>query len=405
MRKTLYGMLMLVLLLPILAACGGGTAGTGATATAGGDTTNPTAPVTEVPSTNASASAAASTAAIGTTETTTGNQTQTAETTETAGAAGGTGTASDIRVALVTDVGKINDGTFNQFAYEGLQRAQEELGVQVDYIETQQPTDYDRHLEQFASQDYDLVIGVGFLMGDAVKAVASRHPDVNFAIVDFAYGDSPPANVKGLVFEEDQAGYLAGTMAALLSQSNTIGVVGGIEQVPAVQKFVKGYEAGAKAQKSDITVRSVYLPSFTDPAAGAEAARSQISDGADVIFGAGGQTGSGAIQGAASQGVFVIGVDQDEYNTTFKQGSVEGADKLVTSAIKRVDNAVFDTIRATAEGTFTNELYVGTVENGGIDYAEAHDASAAVTAEIKAKVDEVKKGLGDGTITTGVEVQ
>lgn len=404
MRKTLYGMLMLVLLLPILAACGGGgTTGPGATATTGGDTTNPTAPVTEVPAAGASASAAASSAA--TSETTTGNETQTAETTETAGAAGGTTGASDIRVALVTDVGKINDGTFNQFAYEGLQRAQEELGVQVDYIETQQPTDYDRNLEQFASQDYDLVIGVGFLMGDAVKAVASRHPDVNFAIVDFAYGDNPPANVKGLVFEEDQAGYLAGTMAALLSQSNTIGVVGGIEQVPAVQKFVKGYEAGAKAQKSDITVRSVYLPSFTDPAAGAEAARSQISDGADVIFGAGGQTGSGAIQGAASQGVFVIGVDQDEYNTTFKQGSVEGADKLVTSAIKRVDNAVFDTIRAEAEGNFSNELYVGTVENGGIDYAEAHDASAAVTAEIKAKVDEVKKGLSDGTIQTNVEIQ
>jgi basic membrane protein A len=248
------------------------------------------------------------------------------------------------------------------------------------------------------------VIGVGFLMGEAVQLVASRHPDVNFAIVDFAY-ETPPANVKGLVFEEDQAGYLAGTMAALLTKSNTIGVVGGIEQVPAVQKFVKGYEAGAKAQKSDITVRSVYLPSFTDPAAGAEAARSQISDGADVIFGAGGQTGSGAIQGAASQGALVIGVDQDEYNTTFKGGSVEGADKLVTSAIKRVDNAVFDTIKSAVDGNFSNELYVGNVANGGIDYAEAHDASATVTAEIKAQVDKIKEGLGDGSIKTNVQVQ
>ena len=395
MRKTLYGMLMLVLLLPILAACGGGTAGTGATATAGSDTTSPPPLVTEAP-------ASAAPSEIASPEASAAGVTATAETTETSAAGGANG--SDIKVALVTDVGKVNDGTFNQFAYEGLQRAQEELGIQVDYIETQQPTDYERNLEQFASQDYNLVIGVGFLMGEAVQLVASRHPDVNFAIVDFAY-ETPPANVKGLVFEEDQAGYLAGTMAALLTKSNTIGVVGGIEQVPAVQKFVKGYEAGAKAQKSDITVRSVYLPSFTDPAAGAEAARSQISDGADVIFGAGGQTGSGAIQGAAAQGALVIGVDQDEYNTTFKGGSVEGADKLVTSAIKRVDNAVFDTIKSAVDGAFSNELYVGNVANGGIDYAEAHDASATVTAEIKAQVDKIKQGLGDGSIKTNVQVQ
>jgi basic membrane protein A and related proteins len=305
----------------------------------------------------------------------------------------------------VTDVGKVNDGTFNQFAYQGLQRAEQELGIQIDYIETQQQGDYEKNLEQFSNGDYALVIGVGFLMGDAMKAIAARHTDVNYAIVDFAYGDAAPANVKGLVFNEDESGYIAGTMAALLSASNTIGVVGGIEAVPAVQKFVKGYEAGAKAQKTDINVRSVYIPSFTDPAAGGEAARSMIAEGADVIFGAGGQTGSGAIQEAAKQGVFVIGVDQDEYNTTFRGGSTEGADKLVSSAIKRVDNAVFDTIKSVVDGNFSNELYVGSVANGGIDYAEAHDAAAAVTADIKAKVDEVKAGLGDGSIKTNVTVQ
>jgi basic membrane protein A len=324
-------------------------------------------------------------------------------TTEATGSA--TGAGSDVRVALVTDVGKVNDGTFNQFAFQGLQRAQQELGVQVDYIETQQQGDYEKNLEQFATGDYDLIVGVGFLMGDAIKAAAARHPNVNFAIVDFAYGDSPPANVKGLVFQEDQAGYLAGTMAALLSQSNTIGVVGGIEAVPAVKKFVLGYEAGAKAQKADINVLQVYIPSFTDPGAGGEAARSMIAEGADVIFGAGGQTGSGAIQEAAKQGAYVIGVDQDEYGTTFRGGSTEGANKIVTSAVKRVDNAVFDTIKSVVDGNFSNELYVGSVENGGIDYAEAHDASDAVTTEIKAKVDEVKAGLGNGSITTYVQVQ
>ncbi|MDP9310361.1 MAG: BMP family ABC transporter substrate-binding protein [Chloroflexota bacterium] len=402
MRKTLINLLLTVLLLPILAACGAAGDGTSTGGTASGAAAGSAAASgAPTPIETEAASVAAGVAA--TTAATTAAETTTAETTETSAAGGADG--SNIRVALVTDVGKVNDGTFNQFAFQGLQRAEQELGAQIDYIETQQQGDYEKNLEQFASGDYDLVIGVGFLMGDAIKAAASRHPDVNFAIVDFAYGDNPPANVKGLVFQEDQAGYLAGTMAALVSQSNTIGVVGGIEEVPAVKKFVQGYEAGAKAQKPDISVRQVYIPSFTDPAAGGEAARSMIAEGADVIFGAGGQTGSGAIQEAAKQGAFVIGVDQDEYTTTFRGGSTEGADKIVTSAIKRVDNAVFDTIQSVVEGNFSNELYVGTVENGGIDYAEAHDASAVVTADIKAKVDEVKEGLSNGSIQTGVQVQ
>jgi basic membrane protein A len=399
-RKFLTGLLLMVLLLPILAACGAadpGTSNSGASASAA---TGGSAAASGIPTpieTEAASMAA-------TTEASAASTAASAEaTTEATGSA--TGAGSDVRVALVTDVGKVNDGTFNQFAFQGLQRAQQELGVQVDYIETQQQGDYEKNLEQFATGDYDLIVGVGFLMGDAIKAAAARHPNVNFAIVDFAYGDSPPANVKGLVFQEDQAGYLAGTMAALLSQSNTIGVVGGIEAVPAVKKFVLGYEAGAKAQKADINVLQVYIPSFTDPGAGGEAARSMIAEGADVIFGAGGQTGSGAIQEAAKQGAYVIGVDQDEYGTTFRGGSTEGANKIVTSAVKRVDNAVFDTIKSVVDGNFSNELYVGSVENGGIDYAEAHDASDAVTTEIKAKVDEVKAGLGNGSITTNVQVQ
>lgn len=405
MRKSLYSILMLVLLLPILAACGGGDT-TGTTTTSSPAASASPAGTDASPSPIVTESAPAETATMMAETATTAAETTTAAAEATSPATEGTatGNAGDIRVALVTDVGKINDGTFNQFAFEGLQRAETELGVQIDYIETQQPTDYEKNLDQFASQDYDLVIGVGFLMGDAIKAIATRYPDVNFAIVDAAPPDAP-TNVKPLLFKEDQAGYIVGTMAALLSQTNTIGVVGGVEQVPAVQRFVKGYEAGAKAQKADINVRQVYLPSFTDPAAGGEAARSQIAEGADVIFGAGGQTGSGAIQAAAQGGAYVIGVDQDEYNTTFRQGSGEGADRLVTSAIKRVDNAVFDTIKSIVDGNFSSEQYVGDAANGGVDYAEGHDAASAITPEIKAKVDEVKQGLADGTIQTNVEVQ
>jgi basic membrane protein A and related proteins len=143
----------------------------------------------------------------------------------------------------------------------------------------------------------------------------------------------------------------------------------------------------------------VYVPSFTDPAQGAEAAKNQISEGADVIFGAGGQTGSGAIQAAAEADVFVIGVDQDEYNTTFKGGP---APKLASSALKRVDNAVFAVIQAASEGKFEGGVYVGTAANGGVDYAEFHDAE--VSAEIKAKLDEIKAALADGSLKTGVKL-
>lgn len=195
MRKTLYSTLMLVLLLPILAACGTTDTGTNTTESAPAASTVTEASTNPTPAETEDASAEPSVAA---------SEEATATASEEA-TAGANADGSDFKIALVTDVGKINDGTFNQFAYEGLQRAQEELGVQIDYIETQQPTDYERNLEQFASGDYDLVIGVGFLMGEALQAVASRHPDVNFAIVDFAY-ETPPDNVKGLVFEEDQAG-------------------------------------------------------------------------------------------------------------------------------------------------------------------------------------------------------
>ena len=302
-----------------------------------------------------------------------------------------------IRVGLVTDVGKITDGTFNQYAYEGLKRAEKELGVEIDFVETTNSSDYEKNIDQFATEEYDLIIGVGFLMGDAVAAAAAKYPDIKFAIVDFAYDPALP-NVQGLVFNEDEAGFLAGALAAQLSTSGKIGAVGGVE-IPPVQKYLLGYEAGAKYINPDIEVAKVYIPSFTDPAQGAEAATNQIAEGADVIFGAGGQTGSGAIQAASDAKVFVIGVDQDEYNTTFKGGP---APYLASSALKRVDNAVFAAVESVVKGTFKGGVFVGTAVNGGVDYAEFHDAK--VSAEIKTKLDEIKAGLADGTIKTGVKL-
>ncbi len=361
-KRVLTLLMLLVLVFPVLAACGA-TDATSTTAPAtGGDTATavPAAAATAVPATAVPAT-------------------------------------SGMRIGLVTDVGKVTDGTFNQYAYEGLKRAETELGVQIDFVETTNSSDYEKNIDQFATQKYDLIIGVGFLMGDAIKASAAKYPDIKFAIVDFAYDPIIP-NVKGLVFNEDESAFLVGALAAQLSKSGKIGAVGGIE-IPPVQKFLLGYEAGAKYINPDIEVMKVYVPSFTDPAQGSEAAKNQISEGADVIFGAGGQTGSGAIQAAAEQGVFVIGVDQDEYNTTFKKGP---APMLVSSALKRVDNAVFEVIKELVDGKFKGGLYVGTAANGGVDYAPFHDA--VISAEIKAKLDEIKAALADGSLKTGVKL-
>lgn len=355
MRKSLHAMLLLLaLLVPVLAACG---------------QTTPAAQPTTAPAAEPTAAAPA---------------------------------AKKLKVGLVTDVGKINDGTFNQYAYEGLKRAEAELGVEIAFIETQAQTDYQKNMDQFASQGFDMIIGVGFLMGDAIKENAAKHKDIKYAIVDFAY-DPAIENVRGMVFSEDQAGYLAGALAALMSKSGVIAAIGGVE-IPPVQKFLLGYEAGAKSVKADVEVKKVYIDSFTDRARGAEAAKSFISENADVIFGAGGQTGSGGIQAAAQQGVFVIGVDQDEYVTTFQGGKAAGSDKVLSSATKRVDNAVFLVIKDLVDGNFKGGTAVNDAKSQGVGLAPFHDADAAIPADVKAKLDEILKGLADGSIQTNVKL-
>ncbi|MDZ4718066.1 MAG: BMP family ABC transporter substrate-binding protein [Roseiflexaceae bacterium] len=309
-------------------------------------------------------------------------------------------TAAKFKVGLVTDVGKVNDGTFNQYAYEGLKRAEKELGVEVAFIETQDQADYGKNMQQFADQKFDMIIGVGFLMGDALKEAATKNPNIKYAIVDNAY-DPPIPNVAALVFAEDEAGYLAGVLAASLTKSGTVAAVGGIE-IPPVQKFLIGYENGAKSVKADIQVKKVYIDSFTDRARGGEAAKSFIAEGADVIFGAGGQTGSGGIQAAAESGVYVIGVDQDEFVTTFKAGSAPGADKIVSSAIKRVDVAVFSAIKDAQAGTFKGGTVVFNAKNEGVGLAPFNKADSVVPADVKDLIKKTIAGLADGSIKTNV---
>lgn len=315
-------------------------------------------------------------------------------------ACGAPAAAAPCKAGLVTDVGKINDGTFNQYAYTGLLKAEKDLSVGIRYIETQAQTDYSKNIESLVEQKCEVIVAVGFMMGDAVRDAAGKYPETKFAIVDFEHEPVIP-NVRGLLFAEDEAGYMAGALAASMTKSGTIAAVGGME-IPPVQKFLKGYEAGAKAINPDVAVKSVYIDSFVDRARGAEAAKSFMSEGADVVFGAGGQTGSGGIQAAAEQGAYVIGVDQDEYVTTFQNGGAPGADKIISSAMKRVDQAVFLTIKDVVDGKFTSGVILYNAANGGIGLASFNKADGAIPAEVKAKMEEILKGLSDGSITTGV---
>jgi basic membrane protein A and related proteins len=303
-------------------------------------------------------------------------------------------------VRLVTDIGKVDDRTFNQYAYEGMTAAEECFGFETSFIETVSEADYDKNITTALEGDPEMVITVGFLLADATLAAANTHPDTNFIGIDQFQPDYP-ANYVGVNFNEDEGGYLAGVLAASLSESDVIGVVGGRQDVPPVVKLVNGYEVGAKSIKPDITVLKIYNESFTAPDKGASDAAQFIGEGADVIFGAGGQTGSGGMASATEQGVWGIGVDQDEYYSTFNGGTAPGADKLASSAVKRVDLGVFLQIVNMLESEFEGGFFALTAENGGITYAPFHDAD--VPDDVAEVLEETRQGLADGSIKTGLD--
>jgi basic membrane protein A len=314
--------------------------------------------------------------------------------------AGGLEAPDGFRVNLITDIGKVDDGTFNQFAFEGMTAANECFGIEdSDFIETQSEADYAANIATSLESDPNVLVTVGFLITSDTEAAAVANPDVNFIGID-QFLPEYPANMAGVQFNEDESGYIAGVMAASLSESGVIGVVAGREDVPPVVKFVNGYTVGAQATNPDVRVLSIYNESFTDIAKGASDAAQFIGEGADVIFGAGGQTGSGGIAAAAEQGAWAIGVDQDEYFTTFNSGATPGSEYLASSAIKRVDLVTFRLIADSFQDQFEGGLVVGTAANDLITYAEAHDAE--IPAEVTAAVEAARVGLADGSITTGI---
>jgi basic membrane protein A len=299
-------------------------------------------------------------------------------------------------VGLVTDVGEIDDKSFNQAAWEGVQQAADEIGAQVKYVETKDAKDYASNIGLFADEKYDVIVTVGFALGQATIDAAKMYPDINFIGVDQFQGETV-ANVAGLIFPEDRSGFMAGVLAAELNKTGTIAAVLGTDLVPPVVAFNAGYVNGAKYINPDIKVISTYHPggldvAFTDPEWGATTARQAIDQGADVIFGAGGKTGNGAlIETAGTPGLYCIGVDSDQWETV-----PEAHGCLISSAMKLIVPGVFDLIKLDKDGSFPGGNYVGDV-----GLAPFHDFESKVPQEIKDKLAEVDAGLKDGSISTG----
>jgi basic membrane protein A len=304
-----------------------------------------------------------------------------------------------LKIGLVTDVGRVNDRSFNQSSWEGTVAAGEKLGLvegeDIKYIETKDSKDYHDNMTQFIDEGYNIIVTVGFAMGDATVEMAKEHPDVNFIGIDQFQAEELP-NVTGIIFHEDHSGYLAGALAAYMTETGVVAGVYGTDLVPPVVAFKEGFEAGAKAVDPDITVIGTYHPgeisqAFTDPEWGGATAAQAIDQGADVVFGAGGMTGNGALEEMATHDGWCIGVDTDQWF------SVPAAHPcLITSAMKLIPPSVGEVIAAAAEGELPAGNYYGPA-----GLAPFHDHDSAVPDDVKEALEEIDKGLKDGSISTG----
>jgi basic membrane protein A len=312
------------------------------------------------------------------------------------------------KVCAVLDTGGENDRSFNEFTLKGAREAAEEQGFEFAYIVSEAETDYEKNIINFIEEGCDMIVTVGFLMGDSTAVAARENPDVHFAIVDYDYYpgfgcdesltdcyEEDLANVTSLMFQEDEVGYLAGVLAGCMSESGVIGSVSGME-IPPVVKFVVGYQNGAKSQNPAIETQNVYIPDFNDPSTGKQAGQAMIDAGADIIFGVGGNTGNGGVLAAHEAGLLGIGVDVDQY---FTYPDVSAS--LLTSAAKNMDVAAHDAVVAFANNELVGGVRMGNVANDGIGLAPYHDQDSNISAECKSAVDAAASELAKGGFDTG----
>jgi basic membrane protein A len=305
--------------------------------------------------------------------------------------ASGTG----LKVGLVFDVGGRGDKSFNDAAYAGLERAKRDLGIDFVTLETGEGTDREAAMRQLAAGGSKLVFGVGFLFSDDIRQLATEFPETKFACVDYTLkeGEALPPNLVALKFKEEEGSYLVGALAALISRTQKVGFVGGME-IPLIKKFEAGYRAGVSAVDPKAKVIVKYAGTtgnaFKDPTKGKELALSEYHQGADIIFHASGSTGLGVFEAAREMNKLAIGVDSDQHD--------EAPGFVLTSMIKRVDNAVFDTIREVTQGRWSGGVRVfGLAENGvGCVYDERNQA--LIPDPVRKTVDSLRAEIVAGRI-------
>jgi basic membrane protein A and related proteins len=328
------------------------------------------------------------------------------------GTTGGEKPGAGVTACEVTDTGGIDDKSFNATAYAGITQAETDLGIKGNVLESQTQDDYAPNIQTFIDQGCDLIVTVGFLLGDATAAAATDNPDQKFAIVDVDFFDADKGkdvsydNVKELTFSTDQAAFLAGYLAAGTTQSGKIGTFGGLN-IPPVTIFMNGFAAGILAYNQD-NGSNVQLLGW-DPAAqdgtftgdfenqdnGRRVTEDFISEGADIILPVAGPVGLGAAAAAQDAG----GVDLVWVDTDGCVSAAEYCPLFLTSIMKNMNVAVYDTVSSVVDGTFTGGLYTGTLENGGVDVAPFHEFDSQVPQEMKDKLDELRQGIIDGSVS------
>ena len=308
------------------------------------------------------------------------------------GCSSGDSESSDepLKVGMITDVGGVNDESFNQTSWEGLQAVQKELGedkVQVNYLESKQDSDYVPNIEQFVDDEYDLIIGIGYKLADAIESAAKDYPEQQFAIVDHSY-EKQPENVTSLLFEGNVAGYLVGLVAGQMTETDKVAFIGGMESV-VLKEFEVGYKAGVKDANPDAEVLVQYANSFSDSALGKSIATSMFANGVDIVFPCAGAAGNGAIEAAKESDKMAIGVDKDQNDLA--------PDHVITSAMKNVNIAVSDVVKALVDGSYApGEVKMNTLATGGVGIAPTSEKN--VPADVLSFVEEKSQEIKDGKI-------
>jgi basic membrane protein A and related proteins len=304
--------------------------------------------------------------------------------------------AAPTKVGLITLPGPIDELSWNWLSYQGLLHAQTEFGIEGKVYTSTDPSEIENNVLLCVEDGNDLCIGVSFYSAVPLYDFALVYTQTKFVNID-GYYDTYPSNLRATIFASEDAAYLAGTLAALMSQSNIIGDLGGME-IPPVTAFTEGYYNGAQCANPDVTTIISYTNNFNNPDDGAEYAQGMIAQGADVIFAAAGPTGDGAILTATQSSAWAIGVDTDQYFTLFMSGTVPGSNYLLTSAMKRFDTAVFNTIADVVSETFTGGNIVYSLGEEAVGLAPFHETEPLIPIGVQTWLDWIKRAIIGGTI-------